>query len=64
MSPDLPDMRNHAPASRLTGYRLFRIFGFDIRLNLTENDRLVGVISLKDLREFIALKLELESPQG
>jgi hypothetical protein len=64
MSPDLPDMRNHAPASRLAGYRLFRIFGFDIRLNLTENDRLVGVISLKDLREFIALKLELESPQG
>jgi len=64
MSPDLPDMRNHAPASRLTGYRLFRIFGFDVRLNLVENDRLVGVISLKDLREFIALKLELESSQG
>jgi hypothetical protein len=55
-------MRNHAPASRLTGYRLFRIFGFDVSLNLTENDRLVGVISLKDLRDFIALKLELESP--
>ena len=35
MSPDLPEMRNHAPASRLTGYRLFRIFGFDVRLNLT-----------------------------
>jgi hypothetical protein len=64
MSTDLPEMRNHAPASRLTGYRLFRIFGFDVRLNLMENDRLVGVISLKDLREFIALKLELESPEG
>ena len=28
---------------------------------LVENDRLVSVISLKDLREFIVLKLELES---
>jgi hypothetical protein len=29
-----------------------------------EYDRLMGVISLKDLREFIALKLELESQEG
>jgi len=64
MSADLPDMRNHAPASRSTGYRLFRIFGFDIRLNLKENDSLVSVTSSKDLREFIAQKLELESLQG
>ena len=35
MSPDLSDMRNHPPASRLTDYRLFRILGFDVRLNLT-----------------------------
>lgn len=34
------------------------------RYMVVENDRLVGVISLKDLREFIALKLELESPEG
>jgi len=57
-------MRNHAPASRLTGYRLSRIFGFDVSLNLTENDHLVGIISLKDLREFLLLKLELESSEG
>ena len=35
MSPDLPDMRDHLPASRLTAYRLFRIFADDDRLNLT-----------------------------
>ncbi len=34
------------------------------RYMVVENDRLVGVISLKDLREFISLKLELESPRG
>ena len=35
MSADLPAMRNHAPASRLTGYRLFMMSGFDVRLNMT-----------------------------
>ncbi len=31
------------------------------RYMVVENNRLVGVISLTDLREYIALKLELES---
>ena len=35
MSPDVPDMPDHLPASRLTAYRLFRIFAVDVRLNLT-----------------------------
>jgi CBS domain-containing protein len=34
------------------------------RFMVVENNRLLGVISLKDLREFIALKLELESAEG
>jgi CBS domain-containing protein len=33
------------------------------RYMVVENDRLVGMVSLKDLREYIALKLELESPE-
>lgn len=32
----------------------------ETRYMVVENDRLVGVVSLSDLREFIALKLELE----
>ena len=34
------------------------------RYMVVDKGRLVGVVSLKDLREFIALKLELESPGG
>jgi predicted transcriptional regulator len=30
------------------------------RLMVVENDRLVGIISLKDLLKFLALKMELE----
>jgi hypothetical protein len=56
-------MQFRTPASRLPGYRLFWILGFDIRLNLTENEPLAGVITSKNPREFIALKPELESPQ-
>lgn len=35
MGADVSAGRNPAPASRLKGYRLFRIFGFDVKLNLT-----------------------------
>jgi hypothetical protein len=56
-------MQFQTPACRLPGYRLFWILGFDIRMNLTENDSLVDVISPKNPREFINLKPELESPQ-
>jgi hypothetical protein len=31
---------------------------------MVENDRLAGVILLKSLKEFIALMLNLESPEG
>ncbi len=34
------------------------------RYMVVENDGLVGIISLKNLRAFISLKLELESPEG
>jgi Zn-dependent protease len=34
------------------------------RLFVTEGDRLVGVLSLTDLVQFLALKLELEGPQS
>jgi Zn-dependent protease/CBS domain-containing protein len=34
------------------------------RLLVTEGDRLVGVISLKDLLRFLDLKMHLESPEG
>jgi Zn-dependent protease/predicted transcriptional regulator len=34
------------------------------RLMVVEQDRLVGIVSLKDLREFISLKLELEPPSA
>jgi CBS domain containing-hemolysin-like protein len=32
------------------------------RFMVVEDDRLVGVIALKDLLELISLKLEIESP--
>ncbi|MCO6411414.1 MAG: site-2 protease family protein [Thiogranum sp.] len=35
MGVGVPADRDPAPASRLKGYRLFRIFGFDVKLNLT-----------------------------
>jgi Zn-dependent protease len=34
------------------------------RLLVTEGDRLVGIISLKDLLRFLSLKMELEGPDG
>jgi hypothetical protein len=34
------------------------------RLLVAEGDRLVGILSLKDLLSFLHLKIELESPDG
>jgi predicted transcriptional regulator len=34
------------------------------RLLVTEGDRLVGIVSLKDLLRFLNLKLELEGAEG
>ena len=57
----------------LYGWLLFRCHTFDqisamtradagTRYMVVDQDRLLGVVSLKDLREYIALKLELEPP--
>jgi CBS domain-containing protein len=34
------------------------------RLMVTENRRLVGIVTLKDLMEVLALRLEMEAPSG
>ena len=34
------------------------------RLLVVEGDRLVGILTLKDLLEFLALKVDLEGPDG
>jgi hypothetical protein len=41
-------MQFQTPACRLPGYRPRWIFGFDIRMNVTENDPLMDVISPKN----------------
>lgn len=35
MTPDSGKEREHTPSSGMRGYRLFRIFGFEVKLNLT-----------------------------
>ncbi len=35
MAVDIPVKQQHSPVTGLKGYRLFRIFGFDVKLNLT-----------------------------
>jgi len=54
-----PDM----PASRLLA-DMGRPGGPGSRLMVVDDGRLVGVISLRDLAEYVALKLELEPSSG
>jgi CBS domain-containing protein len=38
--------------------------GANSRFMVVEDDHLVGIVSLRDLKEYIALKLDLESNRG
>jgi Zn-dependent protease/CBS domain-containing protein len=63
MRHDLDAITIPAGAGALEALQKMRRIGSS-RLLVTEGDRLVGIISLKDLLHFLSLKLELEGPDG
>jgi len=62
MSQDLPAVSIAANADALEALRKMQRIGSS-RLLVTDDDRLVGIVSLKDLLRFLNLKLELEGQQ-
>jgi Zn-dependent protease/CBS domain-containing protein len=63
MRHDLDVITVPADADALQALRKMQSIGSS-RLLVTEGDRLVGIISLKDLLSFLSLKLELEGADG